>query len=514
MRVAFAALLIVLILPASAFAAGKSPRATFTVSPAAPVTGQAVTFDASASVCFGSGGWLSSNCSSYSWADDGDASDPLDDPQWPLGTGKVLSFTFQGAGTKYVWLTLRDGAGRQTQTMTPVVVTNAPPPPPPAAQCADGVDNDGDGKIDYPADPGCASATDDSESPDPPPSTGCDQTVSGGSVVSAASSAPNGSTVCVTAGSYGAVTFSAARTGYVAVQPAAGATVTFADLNTSGSASWYKFRGLHVSAMVDIGNRTTSTGSHITLEQSYTPGASSWIGMTDVVLDHNRFENGGNQFESLGGTRLTLNGNQFINPGCDAMFVTTGYRDVVITNNEITGVIEAGCHADAFQSCGCSGHAGDNLTFSGNWEHDNFGQGFFIKDGDVAGVTYENNLFERQTGIGSQSNIWQVTNLVMRHNTQWDNKAFLFRGGSAAGPAQVDHNVLQQLGTTDAAWPGVTSADNWFGEIIDPSWWPTGATDHIGGTPPFADVAAHDYRLTDGSGRGVDWKPSDKVFGP
>jgi hypothetical protein len=36
-----------------------------------------------------------------------------------------------------------------------------------APQCADGVDNDGDGKVDYPADPGCSSATDDSESPDP-----------------------------------------------------------------------------------------------------------------------------------------------------------------------------------------------------------------------------------------------------------------------------------------------------------------------------------------------------------
>ncbi len=30
-------------------------------------------------------------------------------------------------------------------------------------QCSDGVDNDGDGKIDFPADPGCSSATDDSE---------------------------------------------------------------------------------------------------------------------------------------------------------------------------------------------------------------------------------------------------------------------------------------------------------------------------------------------------------------
>jgi hypothetical protein len=146
--------------PASAMSAGKSPRATFTVSPAAPETGQEITFDASASTCWGSGGWLASNCATYAWADDGDATDPLDDPQWPLGSGKVLNFAFQGAGTKWVWLTLTDSAGRRTQTMTPVVVSNPPPPPPPSPACSDGIDNDGDSLIDYPNDPGCSSATD------------------------------------------------------------------------------------------------------------------------------------------------------------------------------------------------------------------------------------------------------------------------------------------------------------------------------------------------------------------
>lgn len=44
--------------------------------------------------------------------------------------------------------------------------------PPPAAQCADGLDNDADGKIDL-ADPGCTDAADNSESPDPPPPVTC-----------------------------------------------------------------------------------------------------------------------------------------------------------------------------------------------------------------------------------------------------------------------------------------------------------------------------------------------------
>src|SRR5438105_11883532 len=55
------------------------------------------------------------------------------------------------------------------------------PPPPgicldvclPPTQCADLRDNDGDGKVDYPADPGCSSYSDndetDSVQPPPPP---------------------------------------------------------------------------------------------------------------------------------------------------------------------------------------------------------------------------------------------------------------------------------------------------------------------------------------------------------
>ena len=43
-----------------------------------------------------------------------------------------------------------------------------PPPPPPAAECADGLDNDGDGLIDL-ADPGCVDAADNDETDAPPP---------------------------------------------------------------------------------------------------------------------------------------------------------------------------------------------------------------------------------------------------------------------------------------------------------------------------------------------------------
>jgi endonuclease YncB( thermonuclease family) len=48
-----------------------------------------------------------------------------------------------------------------------------PPPPPPPAQCSDGIDNDLDGRTDYPADTGCSSVSDASEAPDPPLAAQC-----------------------------------------------------------------------------------------------------------------------------------------------------------------------------------------------------------------------------------------------------------------------------------------------------------------------------------------------------
>jgi hypothetical protein len=48
-----------------------------------------------------------------------------------------------------------------------------PPPPPPAPQCSDGIDNDGDTLIDFPADPGCTDANDNDETNSPPPPGNC-----------------------------------------------------------------------------------------------------------------------------------------------------------------------------------------------------------------------------------------------------------------------------------------------------------------------------------------------------
>lgn len=98
--------------------AALAPTAGFSVSPASPVTGQAVHLDASSSKCF------ATPCT-YTWADD-----PPSGGTWPLGSGLTLDFTFQAAATKYVTLTVTD-ASNQTDTIEhDVVVGSAPPAAP------------------------------------------------------------------------------------------------------------------------------------------------------------------------------------------------------------------------------------------------------------------------------------------------------------------------------------------------------------------------------------------------
>jgi endonuclease YncB( thermonuclease family) len=55
----------------------------------------------------------------------------------------------------------------------PVVSPTPTPAPAPATQCADTIDNDGDGKIDYPADPGCSSTADTDETDPALPPSNC-----------------------------------------------------------------------------------------------------------------------------------------------------------------------------------------------------------------------------------------------------------------------------------------------------------------------------------------------------
>jgi hypothetical protein len=418
---------------------------------------------------------------------------------WETRVGCRVAMTFRIADTKYVKLTVADADGDSDSLRRSFNV--APPSPTPTPT------------------PAPTSTPAPAPSPTPiPPSTGCGVTVSSTSaLVSAARSAANGGVVCVAAGSYGAVALTAGRTGFVTIQPAPGAQVVFSDLNSAPNASYYRVKGVRVTSMVDLGSRASNSGNHLELVGNDLRGVSIWSGMSDILIDHNYLHDGGNLIETLGGSRVTINGNRFKTAGGDAMFITSGWRDYTITDNEISDIRENGAHNDCLQSY----LGGTNLVYRGNYLHDNRCQGFFLKDGAVTNVVFENNLLVNNRAPcivsgcppGSPPIIQtgDVANLVARRNTVWDNAGgWVFRDwGGGVDSAVLDHNVVQRLVRTD----GVAVTENH--NILGTAWTGllTGVSSLVDADPEFVNPLAGDYRLL-GSDKGVTWRPADKHFGP
>src|SRR3954466_10033256 len=101
--------------------AWATPTVHWTYSPSDPYTGEAVTFDGSATTCD------RAPCT-YTWTDDGP--DGPGGTNWTLGTGRVLTKTFSDAGTKWVRLTVRNASGRRSSAEQTITVQQGPRPGP------------------------------------------------------------------------------------------------------------------------------------------------------------------------------------------------------------------------------------------------------------------------------------------------------------------------------------------------------------------------------------------------
>lgn len=84
--------------------------------------------------------------------------------------------TGRTCGTSYNYAVEAQNSTSTSPQATLTASTTACSPPPTSPACSDGADNDGDGKIDYPADPGCTSASDTDETDTTPPPPPGDQT--------------------------------------------------------------------------------------------------------------------------------------------------------------------------------------------------------------------------------------------------------------------------------------------------------------------------------------------------
>jgi hypothetical protein len=349
----------------------------------------------------------------------------------------------------------------------------------------------------------------------PPPSPACTAQVSSiSAAASLAASAAAGSAICLTPGSYGQLNLSGAHSGTVTVESVPGTAVKLGEVKVAA-------------------NATNLTIHNFTIEGvNLAPGASN------IAIDHNDISGGGEGVvnssvncsspnaptyqgcvSTAPNNHITINGNKIHGygegGGEDAIHLSN-WQNVTITANELYNLEEHGNHTDAFQSV----FGGSGLTFDHNYEHDNQSQGFFIKDGDASNVTVNDNLFLRNDNLGEGENNIQVFNtagFVMTKNTVWDGQGDLIRAEGAAEPltATVNHNVEQLFSVKNESGPAYTLSEDYDIFKEQPPSFNKGAHSTVVAKPSFIDAAANDYRLSSNPNNiGVDWAPSEYIYGP
>lgn len=327
---------------------------------------------------------------------------------------------------------------------------------------------------------------------------------------SAVATATPGDVICMTDGSYGAMT----------LEPNANVTL----------------RAQH-PGMATIGT-TTVSGHGLTLARFQIDGEVQWgPGTSETTVEHNRISGGYFGVDACMSTTTTCNddaiiGNQFIGPfGADGIRANR-YHDangdgigLLVEGNEFTGIRENGEHSDCMQTV----WAGDHLVYRKNYLHDNRCQGLFIKDQDhsIEGIRAEDNLLLRNrqpcgrplTSCG-QPYIFQVngpySHFVMRRNTIWGDgldSIATFRG-SSGDQATIEDNVVYRF-WTDINLTGATMNRNTRCklEVAPGGAWPSSRPGEVTACElAFPHPGLDDYRL--GDGRGVDWAPAEEHYGP
>jgi hypothetical protein len=390
----------------------------------------------------------------------------------------------------------------------------------------------------------------------------CTTTVSpGADLEDLIDSAAGGEVICLVAGDYGSLTIDARRSAYVTVRSTTAHAASF-DSITLDDASYVRLEQLTVDGSISNG---LDNSHHIQIVANDVagvwvdapstddpgPGPASWTIEFNDIHDCSDFcvalvSDDPDDYWPV--SDITIRGNRIgpMDGGEDAIRIHN-WQDIVIEDNEITGVIEDGQHNDCLQSV----WGGDGLTFQGNYLHDNNCQTFFLKDGHTSNIVFHDNLSvrNREGSAPVVGQIWNSSDVSIMNNTLWDESGFYLRYGSVAdifpdGPLEgfvVDHNVFEDF----VPYDDFESDDNRAGVFTDPDvlvedfnlfgggW--TWVPEHMGShsvqdtTPDFVnattnaadDLASGDWRLDSSITKngatydaGITWELAGRLFGP
>jgi hypothetical protein len=363
-------------------------------------------------------------------------------------------------------------------------------------------------------------------------------------------------------GSYGTLTVDANRSGFVTIRAVNAFRAVFEEI-TLDDASYVRFEHLKVTGRI-VNNSDNSNNIHIVgndltgVSVSATPKGSDGSdgpGPAEWVIEYNDIHDCGSFCVAIVSadpdsywpvSDVVVRGNRIgpMGGGEDAIRIHN-WRDLVIEDNEIFGVIEDGQHNDCLQSV----WGGKGLVFAGNYLHDNNCQTFFLKDGYTEDIVFEQNLSLRNRAGGAPvvGQIWPSRNVLLRNNTLWDDSGFYIRSDTydprfASGPVQdyvVTNNVMVSFLPYDEDQPenraglfkdpSILTEDfnvfgggwTWVPDSIGPHSVEDPSPDFINMTSNYAeDLGSGDWRLTGpitvgGTTytAGITWRLAGRLFG-
>ena len=307
--------------------------------------------------------------------------------------------------------------------------------------------------------------------------------------------APAGARIVLRRGLYPRVVLSgnAGRDSVVTIAPAAGESAQLASFAVDRT-SRVRLDGVR-SGAVEMG----AAASNIAVTNStLTSGVVLRAGARDVQLAGNDVSaprSNGIIFSASAKTttveNVEIRRNYFHDIGVAAVNARR-FRNVEIAQNEFERVSswDGVVHSDVIRTYA----GGTGLVVRGNYIHDNAAIGFFIKDGRVSDVVFENNVV-----VGTQRHcaisIYDVDRIAIRNNTVVDNFCGIAFGGAATA-VDLSNNIAYGF--------KVSGSVTWLREDhnLFQSRAGTGTNTLLGGEV-FVNRAARDYRLAPGSA-GID----------
>lgn len=274
----------------------------------------------------------------------------------------------------------------------------------------------------------------------------------------------------------------------------------------------------------------TISGSNITIHNfSINGGVNIKPGSNHVDIDHNNITGGGEGING-GGVNCTspgapkysgctteaaieniiIHGNKihgYGEGGTEDGIHINNWHHFVVTENEEYNLEETGNHTDGLQSV----WGGSDMVYKKNYVHDFQAQCFFLKDGLIeAPVVVEDNLFLK----GNNKNLdeyciqlFGTNGAVIKNNTDWSSEGDILREN--VPNAVVENNVFQIFQKIESS-SLAAEGNNIFTE--SPWSFTANKNDKIEKNPPFINPSENNYELA--SGQGVNWKPSEFVYGP